>query len=473
MKNPTANPSRNHQAAGLNRRSFIRSAAGATLAGAVFPHIIPASALGADGTVAPSNRITVGCIGTGPQGLGDMHGFLGQKEAQVVAVCDVKKEQVEQASHAVNQAYKNEDCKTYGDFREVVARRDIDACLVATPDHWHMPISVAAVQAGKDVYCEKPMGHSLAEDQALREAVNQKKRIFQFGTQQRSDRKFRVACELVRNGRIGQLKHINVYAPGSAPGGSTKEVPPPPGLNYDLWLGPAPVRPYTEDLASADGIKKTWWFITTFTFGFITGWGIHPMDIALWGGGPLLEGSVDVEGKGNYPTEGACDTATTWDINYRFASGVTMTFVGTPNKSNTGQPTGEPWPHFQEWKQRFGNISTHGTTFEGTDGWILVDRGQLVTSPETLREIKPDEFKVRLKQSGNHVRDFLDSIKSRKPTVCPAEDAVRTDLLCHIGDIAARRGKKLAFDFKKERFVDDAEADRRLMLRDMRKPWHV
>ena len=473
MNKPTANLLGTQRAAGLSRRIFFRRAAGAALAGTVFPHIIPASALGAEGTVAPSNRITVGCIGTGPQGTGVMHGFLGLKDARVVAVCDVKQDQLEQARAAVNKAYQNQDCATCGDFREVIARKDIDACLVATPDHWHMPISVAAIRAGKGVYCEKPMGYSLAEDQALRAAVNQTKGVFQFGTQQRSDRKFRIACELVRNGRIGQLKHINVYAPGSAPGGSTKEVPPPPGWNYDFWLGPAPARPYTEDLASADGYKKTWWFNTTFSFGFITGWGIHPMDIAVWGGGPLLEGTVEVEGKGNYPTQGACDTATTWDINYRFAGGVTMTFVGTPNKGNTGQATDEPWPHFDEWKQRFGNLTTHGTTFEGTDGWILVDRGQLVTNPETLREIKPDEFKVRLKESSNHVRDFLDSVKSRKPTVSPAEDAVRTDLLCHIGDIAARRGSKLTFDLKKERFVGDREADARLKLRDMRKPWHV
>jgi predicted dehydrogenase len=460
-------------AAGLNRRTFLRNAAGASLASAIFPHLLPASALGADGTVAPSNRIVVGCIGTGPQGTGDMHGFLAQKDAHVAAVCDLKQEQLQQARDAVNKAYQNQDCAAYQDFRELLARKDIDACLVATPDHWHVLVSVAAVKAGKDVYMEKPMGCSLAEDQALRAAVQKHKRVFQFGTQQRSDRKFRLACELVRNGRIGRLKHMNVWAPGSAPGGSTKQVAPPPTLNYDFWLGPAPVKPYTEDLASADGFKKTWWFITDYSLGFITGWGIHPMDIAVWGGGSLLDGKVEVEGRGRYPTEGACNTATTWDINYRFASGVTMTFAGTPNKQNMGQPTGEPWPHLEEWKQRFGNLNTHGTTFEGTEGWILVDRGQLVTSPETLREAKAESFGVRLKASGDHVRDFLDSIRRRQAAVSPVEDALRTDMMCHIGDAAARLGRKLTFDVTKEKFVGDSEANRRLRMREMRKPWHV
>jgi predicted dehydrogenase len=454
----------------LTRRGFLRSAARAT-AGASLLSTLPFVARGR--VLGANDRIAVGCIGMGPQGIGDMHGFLAQKDARVVAVCDLKQDQLQQARDAVNKAYQNQDCATYGDFRELLARADLDACLVATPDFWHVIISVAAVKAGKDVYMEKPMGCSLAEDQALRAAVRKHKRIFQFGTQQRSDRKFRVACELVRNGRIGQLKHINVWAPASAPGGSTKVVPPPATLNYDFWLGPAPVKPYTEDLCSADGYKKTWWFITDYALGFISGWGIHPMDIALWGGGPLLDGQVEVVGKASYPTQGACNTATLWDLNYRFASGVTMTFVGTPNGRNAGEPTGEACPHLEEWKRRYGNVTTHGTAFEGSEGWVFVDRGQLVTSPESLREVKPDSFTVRLKESRNHVRDFLDSIRSRQPTVCPVEEALRVDSICHVGDIAARLGRSLTYDMKKEKFLADKEANQRLHLRNLRQPWHV
>src|SRR5205807_10105778 len=179
-----------------------------------------------------------------------------------------------------NRQYQNRSCATYADFREILARKDIDAFLIATPDHWHVPVALAAVRAGKDIYLEKPMALSLTEDWTLRREVHRHRRIFQFGTQQRSSRIFRLACELVRNGRIGKLKHIIVWAPGSSPGGPTTQVPVPPGLNYEMWLGPAPFRPHTQDLCSADGAKKTWWFISDFALGFIAGWGIHPIDIA-------------------------------------------------------------------------------------------------------------------------------------------------------------------------------------------------
>ena len=299
-----------NNARALTRRSFLQQAVETALAVGLAPTLIPASALGADGTVAPSNRLAIGCIGQGPQGQGVMGNFLSQRDARVVAVCDLKKDQLEQSRRRVNDHYKNNDCATYADFRELVARKDIDIVHIATPDHWHVLPALAAVRSGKDVYCEKPLALSLAEHQMLRQEVQKNGRIFQFGTQQRSEGQFRRACELVLNGRVGRLRHINVWAPGSAPGGSTKVVPVPESVNYDFWLGPAPFKPYTEDRWSADGYKKTWWFISDYTLGFITGWGIHPMDIALWGGGPeLLSGPVEVEGFGRIPTEGACDTA--------------------------------------------------------------------------------------------------------------------------------------------------------------------
>lgn len=457
----------------LTRRQFLTQTAGAAFTAAAFPTIIPSSALGADGAVAPSNRITVACLGTGPQCQGVMGGFLAQKDAQVVAVCDVKTEQTEQASGRVNKQYQNQDCKSYADFREVLARKDIDACLIASPDHWHVLMGIAAVRAGKDVYVEKPLGCSLAEDQAMRKAVQKTRRIFQFGTQQRSDQKFHKACALARNGKLGNLKHINVWAPGSTPGGSTKVAPVPPTLNYDFWLGPAPFKPYAENRCDANGSTKTWWFDSDYALGFIAGWGIHPIDIALWGAGDLMKGTVEVEGKGNYPTEGACNTATTWDINFTFASGLTLTFVGVPNGGNAGKATEEVWAHGDEWKQRYGQITSHGTAFEGADGWVQVHRGRLAASPETLEETKPDDLPVKLQVSNNHVRNFLDSIKSRQPTVSPVEAAVAGDTLCYIADVAARLKRRVKFDFATERFVNDAEANQRLALRAMRPPWKV
>ena len=456
-----------------NRRQFLKVTGAAGVASLAFPDIIPSSALGAGDAVAPSNRINVACIGNGPQGIADMRGFLSQKIARVIAVCDVKSEQREQALTIVNQHYQNRDCQAYVDFREILARRDIDACLIATPDHWHVPIAVAAVHAGKDVYVEKPMGCSLAEAQAMRKAVHANNRVFQFGTQQRSDQKFRAACELARNGLLGKLHTIYVWAPGSAPGGSTKIVPVPPTLDYERWLGPAPFKPYAENRCDADGGTKTWWFDSDYAVGFIAGWGIHPMDIAIWGAGDLMKGRVEVEGSGSYPTKGACNTATIWDVRMKFNSGLNVVFTGTPNGGNAGKPIGEAWPRADELNAKFGSISTHGTAFEGTDGWARVHRGDLVTGPAELASMGRKSLAIQLKQSGDHVRDFLQSVASRLPTVCPVQEAIWGDTLCQIADIAARLRRKLTFDFQAERFIDDVEANRRLALREMREPWNL
>ncbi len=455
-----------------SRRQFLQHTTGLTISAAAFPTLISASALGRSGAVAASNRIVVGCIGTGPQGRNDLGGFLNQKDAQVVAVCDVKTDQLELARQAVNRRYQNQDCATYGDFRDVVSREDIDAFLIATPDHWHVLVALAAVRAGKDVYLEKPMGLSLEEDWALREAVHEHRRVFQFGTQQRSSHVFRLACELVRNGCIGTLKHINVWAPGSAPGGPTDIVPVPSNLNYDMWLGPARFKPYMEDLATDVSDKKTWWFISTYALGFVAGWGIHPLDIAAWGA-DLFSGPISVEGRGSFSAYGACDTATVWDINMRFHSGVTMEFVGVPNGSNQGAPTSDPWPQEKEWRERYRRITSHGTAFEGTDGWVHVDRDGINLQPEDLIDEDEKAFKVKLIRSGDHVRNFLDSVKSQAETICPIDEAVRSDTLCHISESAMRLDRPVLWDPKRERYVDDEGANLRLRVRKMRSPWHL
>jgi predicted dehydrogenase len=440
----------------------------------LFPAIIPGSALGKNGAVAPSNRITLGAIGTGPQGRGDLGNFLGQNDCQVLAVCDVKADQLDLAKKAVDARYANRDCQTYHDFRELVARKDIDACLIATPDHWHVLIALAAVKSGKDVYVEKPLAVSLEEGQTLRKAVRQQQRVFQFGTQQRSDRTFWRACELVRNGRIGKLQHINVWAPGSAPGGPLTQVAPPPGLDYEFWQGPAPRKPHTQYRCSDEANRKTWWFISDYTLGFVSGWGIHPLDIALWGGGALLGGTVEVEGRGNFRNaEGACNTATVWEVDYKFGSGVTLKFVGVPNGENSGKPTGDPWLHREEWKARYRNIGDHGTAFEGSEGWVEVHRGGMNVQPESLVEVKPEALSVNLVQSPGHVRNFLDCVKSRADTVCPIEAAVAADTLCHLADAAMRLERKLTFDFWTEHFLRDEAANQRLKARPMSKPWHL
>lgn len=452
----------------LTRRSFIKAGIQCVLGGCVFPSVVPSTVIGAGGGTAPSNRITVGCIGTGPQGRGVMSNFLAQPDCHVVAICDVFKRNLNAAVEMVHKQYQNNDCATYADYRELLARSDIDAVLIATPDHWHVPIAVAAARANKDMYLEKPMGLSVEEDQILRRECQRHNRVFQFGTQQRSSEQFRLACELVRNRRIGKLQRINVWCAASRPGGPTDPIVPPPDLNYEVWLGPARETPYTKGKAADEqDAWKTWWYNYDYALGFVAGWGIHPLDIAYWGYPTMTSDVVEVEGQGVFPTEGACNTAVAWEVRYVLPGGVEMLYRGTRN----GYDKVIPMNDFTDWERKYGRIVDHGTAFEGTDGWVLVDRTQIRTSPENLVETKFDSNEIRLTRSSNHVRNFLDSIKSRQPAICPIEDSVQGDILCHLADIAMRLGRKLTWDGKNEQFVGDPDANHRLKLRTPRVPW--
>jgi predicted dehydrogenase len=384
-----------------------------------------------------------------------MGNFLAQKDARVVAVCDLKKPAREQACNLVNKHYQNEDCATYQDFRELIARNDIDVVSIATTDHWHVLVSLAAARAGKDIYLEKPMGLSVAEDQALRETCRRYGTIFQFGTQQRSSRDFRFACELALNERIGKLHTINVWSPGSASGGSPEPVLAPDWIDYDMWLGPAPYTPYTKDRCS----NALWWFISDYALGFIAGWGVHPLDIALWGGGEKLACPVEIEGKGVWPDlAGVCDTAMNWKVVAKYDSGVTMNFTGCP------------YP--DEWRKRYGRTTDHGTAFEGAEGWVHVDRSGINAHPKELLQTEFGPNEIRLIESNNHARNLLDCVKSRAQTICPIDAAVQADIVCQISDIAIRLEQKLRWDPAKERFVNSDAANRRL-VRSMRSPWRL
>lgn len=439
------------------RRRFLKIQAGA-LGALGLPVLVPSSVFGQG---APSNRIQVGCIGVGPQGRGVMGNFLRQPLCRVVALCDISGRNLKAAVDAVSRAYGGTKPILYHHYEDLLARRDIDAVLIATPDHWHVPVALAAVRAGKDMYLEKPMGLSVEEDQQLRAACQQHGRIFQFGTQQRSGRQFRQACELVRNGRIGQLKEIHVWCVGSRPGGSTDPIQPPKDLDYPTWLGPAPKTPYTLGKAyDENGAWKTWWYNYDYALGFIAGWGVHPLDIAFWGYPAMMNGRFTVEGKAVIPSEGACNTAIAWDVKFLFAEGVRLLYRATRN-----QAPAMPMNDLSEWREKYGRIVDHGTAFEGTDGWVLVDRTQIRAHPEDLLEERPENYKVRLPRSSNHVRNFLEAVRDRRPAICPVEDAVQADILCHLSDIAFRLGRRLTWDPKAEQFVDDAEANRRLQKR--------
>jgi predicted dehydrogenase len=454
---------------GLSRRRFLQGAGATSLAGLAFPAIVPASARGAAAGVAPSDRIAVALIGAGPQGRGVTRGFLVEEAARVVAVCDVKADQRELARELVDGHYQDRSCATHSDFREVLLRPDVDAVIVATPDHWHVLIARAAVGAGKDVYLEKPMGLSLAEDQALRAAVLETGRVFQFGTQQRSSAFFRRACEIVRNGRIGRLRHINVWCIGSVPGGSTAVVPVPAGFDYDFWLGPAPFKPHREDLCSNDSARKTWWFNSDYALGFIAGWGVHPLDIAYWGHPEMMGGPLSVSGTATIPVEGACDTATAWDVSFRFADGVTMSYRGLPISANVPEVISKT----RLFEDRYGRAGDHGTAFEGSEGWVHVDREHVASEPAELVKEDADAYAVQLLRSTYHAEDFLDAVRRRRPAVANVEDSFQADVLCHLANIATRTGRRLTWDPREERFVGDEGANAFLACREMRAPWKL
>jgi predicted dehydrogenase len=450
----------------LGRRRFLEGAAAAS----VFPMIVPSSVrAGARGGSSPGDRIAVGLIGAGPQGQAVTKGFLVEDDARVVAVCDVKSDQRLKARDLVDEHYEDRSCAAFSDFREVLARPDVDAVIVATPDHWHVLIALAAVRAGKDVYLEKPMGLSVAEDQALRAAVRETGRVFQFGTQQRSSAFFRRACEIVRNGRIGALRHVDVWCIGSVPGGSTAVVPVPEGFDYDFWLGPAPTRPHRENLCSEDSARKTWWFDSEYALGFIAGWGVHPLDIAYWGYPDMMDGPVEVSGAATIPAEGACDTATSWDVSFRFASGVTMGYRGLPIAANVPEAISK----VRLWEDKYRRTCDHGTAFVGTEGWVHVDRDHVASEPAGLVDEDSEAYAVKLPRSTYHAQDFLGAVRSRRPAISSVEDSFQADVLCHLANIATRTGRRLTWDPRQERFAGDDGANRFLACREMRVPWRL
>lgn len=437
-----------NQFAKTSRRQLLINTSGAAAA-VGFPWIVSASALGKDGAVAPSNRVTIGCIGMGGMGRYDMSALLGLPDVQVVAVCDPKRPAREAGQQQVDGHYGKPDCKAYNDFRELVSRNDIDAVSIASTDHWHVLHALAAVRSGKDVYVEKPLGMSMTEIKTLREAVHRYGRTFQFGTQQRSMPNFRFACELVRNGRIGKLHTIKVSAPSgfaertNEPGWAPASVPE--GFDYDLWLGPAPYAPYTPKRV----ISPHWFHINDYSLGYIAGWGIHHLDIAQWGNGTELTAPVEVEGSGVFPgNDGLCDNALSWDVQLLYANSVRMHYTSD------------------------GLMNKHGILFEGSNGWVFVNRDEFNTQPKSLLQEKIGPNEIHLPESNLHQRNWVGSIKSRKPAICNIDVAVRSESVCHISDIAMRVGRKLKWDPEKEEFVGDAEANRRL-IRAMRSPWHL
>ncbi len=420
----------------VSRRQFLGTAAGAV----AFPYIVPSSVFGAG---APSGRITMGCIGVGSQGSGNMNGFLNKGDARVLAVCDVDKGHREGAKRRVDEKYGNSDCAAYHDFRELIARDDIDALSLAVPDHWHSIPVIMAARAGKDMYGEKPLARTIAEGKRMVEAVHRYDRIWQTGSWQRSQGNFHHACELVRNGRIGKVTRVEVGLPTGG-GGEVKAVQPvPENLDWDFWLGPAPWVPFR-------GVSHwDWRWIMDYSGGQLTDWAGHHIDIAHWGLGLDETGPVEIEGRGVYPKDGIYDVPTEYKFTCRYANDVEMVVA-----SDRLVPKGM------------------GTVWYGEKGWVHVDRGRQATNPAELwnEAIGPNE--IRLYHSRDHQQNFLDCVKSRQKTITPVEVAHRSISVGLLGEIAMRLERKLRWNPDKEEFVNDPEANR-MLSRPMRAPWHL
>ncbi len=417
----------------INRRKFLKNAA----AWGALPLL--AGSAHAQNMDSPNNRITMGCIGIGGQGFGNMSRFLGSSEIQVLAVCDVFGPHRERAKYRVDDQYGNQDCIMYNDFRKLLDRDDIDCVLVCTPDHWHTRINISACEAGKDIYSEKPLTLTIDEGKALVKAVRRYGRIFQVGSQQRSSSNFRFACELVRSGRIGKVQTVKVFLPNGPTGGWEPNSDPPPELDWDMYLGPAPKVPYNK--------QRTFWnfrWFWDYSGGQMTDWGAHHFDIAQWGLGTDLSGPISVEGTGTLPTDGLYETYTSFNVTFKYSNGVTM----------------------------IATNPEHGTRFEGTDGWVHVWRGGLEAKPEALLYEKLGPNDVHLYRSPGHHQDFINCMRTRQRPICDVEIGHRSVSCAHLANIALQLGRKLEWDPKKEEFINDPEANQWL-FRPYRAPWYL
>jgi len=440
-----------HRPNTCTRRRFLKGLAAAGTSAVAAPYVLTSTALGAPGRAAASERVVIGYIGTGPRGRLNTREQMGCPRGQVVAVCDVWQHVREQARKMVDDGYGGSGCKAYADFRDVLARDDIDAVGVATPDHWHVPVAIAAMKAGKDVHVEKPLGVSVAELLACREAVRRCGRVFQYSAESRSSSICRHGAELVRSGRIGEIGEIRVKAPNSAAGGSTRARPVPAGLDYEMWLGPAPWRPYSGCPDRGAG----WYHVRDYALGFIAGWAAHPLDLLQWAFDTHKAGTWQVEGTGVIPPTGCNDAVKDWDVRIRFGSGVKMTF--------------QAWGLKSDDHPRLAKLGNYAQII-GTDGWVALCYRGLVTEPASLltSKIGPDE--VHLHRSAGQEEDFINSVLTRRSPVDPVEDAVRSDLISQVSDIAIRTGRKITWDPATEQILGDADAAR-LLSRPPREPW--
>jgi predicted dehydrogenase len=430
----------------MKRRNFIKRSV-------VFaaPTVVPASVLFAQGDKpTPNNRITLGLVGCGGQGTGDMKNIMRSDEIQTVAVCDPEKKHAERAKKHVDGQYKNGDCKMYGDYRELCGRKDIDAVIVGTPDHWHALATLNALRNGKDVYCEKPITHLFAEGQMVYKEAAKRKAIFQVGSQQRSDTRMRVAAECVLNGLIGKVKEVKVGLPtGKGTTEEGKEAQPiPDGLDYDMWCGPSRLLPF-----SPNRLHWNWRWCLDYGGGQMMDWIGHHNDIAQWGLGMDKSGPIQVEAKGfRYPMKGMWDNPIDYEVVSTYEPGYTVTLS---NRHKMGKDN-----------------RNMGTQWIGEDGWVYVDRGRIEASnPEWIRESFDRGAKKAYKVKGGHHRNWVEGVRDRKECICPAETGHRSATPGHIGYVSDKLGRAIKWDPKAEKVIGDDEAQKLLTALPYRGDW--
>ena len=432
----------------LSRRGFIKGSVGVAAGVVGFPYFVPGSALGKAGTISPSNRLTMAQIGCGSMGGGDMNSFLGINGIQIVAVCDVDDKHTEEKKRTVDGRYGNSDCKMYRDYKELLENEKIDCVSHALPDQWHAAVSVACAKKGIDMYGQKPLARTIAEGRMICDAVDQYGIIWQTGSWQRSVGNFRRAAELVRNGRIGKVMYTEVGLPdGSRRGPNLKLLDEPDTLDYDMWLGSAPYRPY-QDFGKG-GVHWDWRWIMDYSGGQLTDWAGHHVDIAHWGLNLERTGPVEVEGKGKYPTEGIYNVPYAYDFMCTYANGVKMRVANA-----------------SALKHRMG------TCWYGENGWIHVNRSGLWASDEKILREKIGANEIQLYKSDDHQRNFVNCVVERRETITPAEVAHRSVSVAFLGEIAMLTERKLQWDPVKEVFVNDDEANR-LLMRPYRSQWQM
>jgi predicted dehydrogenase len=434
---------------GWSRREFLlKSLAGLSIAG--LPEWFTRDAMAQDAAAGarkkygPNDKINIEAIGLGGskggfrQGLNDTRAAAGHDGTKIVAVCDLDTTHRQEAAQIFGP-----DCAQYHDFRELLARPDIDAVVIGTPDHWHTLVATAALRAGKDIYCEKPLTLTIDEGKHLVRTWRDTRRIFQVGSQQRSDARFRLACELVRNGRLGKLTKVETHIPTAPTGGPFQVAPAPADLDWDMWLGQAPLTDYVME--RTHGTFRYWY---EYSGGMVTDWGAHHNDIAQWGMGTDRSGPIHVSSSGKAPAPcGECyNVHTDFDITYTYPNGVTLLCT---------------------------NKGENGVHFEGENGWIFVSRERIGASADNLLSDPLPADAVRLYVSNDHMGNFLDSVRSRKQPICDAEIGHRSVSVCHLGNISLRLGgKSLDWDPHRERFKHD-EAANAMLHREMRAPWKL